>query len=98
VWGGKLMSEYQLNILVFTLLRNYIDVSFSAVEKEGYIRIYKGNLPSNLPKEFIDSTDKYIWWSLTNCNSDTSVLVDLKQNTRFAKYIFNKYLYDHFFE
>ena len=46
------MSEYEINILPFSILHEQVGFSFSAKEKEGYFRTYINNLPKNLPTEF----------------------------------------------
>lgn len=90
------MSEYKINILPFSLLRNEIDISFSAEEKEGYGRTYKSNLPTNIPAEITDSIDKFAWWSLSPGERDVTIPVNLEKNSRFSKYLFNKIIYQHF--
>jgi len=90
------MSEYKINILQFNLLKDEIDISFSTEEKEGYVRVYRNNLPINIPPEITDSIDKFAWWSLSPGQGDITILVDLDRNERFAKYLFNKILYQHF--
>lgn len=90
------MNEFEINVLPINILRENVDIYFSAEEKEGYQRIYKKNLPQNF---FIDS--KYInniffWWSLTQGEGDIKILVNLFENKKFAKHYFNKIIFDHF--
>ena len=90
------MSEYKINILPFSLLKDKVNVSFTTKEKEGYGRIYKNNLPINTPPEIKDAIDIFAWWSLSFEPGDVIIPVDLKKNSRFAKYYFNKIIYQHF--
>lgn len=90
------MSDYSINLVPFNILQDQIELSFSKIEKEGYLRIYKKNLPINLSIEFLNSIDKFAWWSNLQQNGDTTVSVNLIENRRFAKHYYNKILFDHF--
>lgn len=90
------MSEFKINILPFTILKEQVEISFSTEEKEGYYRIYKNELPKNFPTEIKESLEKFAWWSTGRQVNDTTVPVIFLENKRFAKHYFNKILFDYF--
>lgn len=91
------MSEFKINILPFTILNNEISISFSLQEKQGYMRVYKKNLPKNFPDHILDSIEKFAWWGTLPQEGDLTIPVNLPDNKRFAKYYFNKIIFDHFY-
>ncbi|MGA3014714.1 MAG: Piwi domain-containing protein [Bacteroidales bacterium] len=91
------MSDYKINILPFKILNEQAEIFFSTVEKEGYNRIFKGNLPKNFPINKNENIEKFGWWSITSNSVDLSLSVNLIENRRFAKHFFNKILFDHFY-
>jgi hypothetical protein len=90
------MSEFQTNFLPFSIINPEVEISFSAVEKKGYRRIYKKNLPKKVLQEFQNRPANHAWWSLHSEEGDFNVLVNLFESSRFAKHYLNKILYDHF--
>jgi hypothetical protein len=91
------MSEFQTNILPFRILKEQAELSFSSIEKEGYRRIYKKNLPKNIPLAFKEKVEKFAWWTVTpQEDDDTIASVNLIENKRFAKHYFNRVLFDYF--
>ena len=88
------MSEYEINILPFSILQEQIDIGFVTEEKEGYHRTIKNDLPKNYPPEKV--VEKFAWWTIDPQQDDTVLSVNLFENKRFAKHYFNKILFDHF--
>ena len=93
---ADILSDFQTNILPFSILREQTEVSFSSEEKEGYFRIHKNNLPKNIPGDFKNKIEKFAWWASQLGEDDTVISVNLFDNKRFAKHYFNKILFDHF--
>ena len=91
------MSEFEINVLPFNILQEQIEISFSTTEKEGYERIYKNNLPKNVPTNFKDLLEENAWWATTRQEGDTTISVILLESKWFAKDYFNKILFDHFY-
>ena len=89
------MSEFIINILPFTILRDQIEISFSKEEKEGYFRVYRNNLPKNFPDEIKNTLGGFAWWTVPP-QDDIVIAVKLLENKRFAKHYLNKILFDHF--
>ena len=87
------MSEYKINILPFSLLKEDAYISFSLREKDGYERIYKNNLPVDSQDDKLKSVDKFAWWSNTPGQGDITIPVNLNKSIRFAKHYFNKLIY-----
>jgi len=92
------MIGYEVNILPFTLLNDEVEITFSSIEVEGWQRIYKRNLPQNIPAKFFEELDQYAWWSIGKTETCITQKVNLSKNKWFAKYYFNKILYDYFQE
>jgi hypothetical protein len=92
------MSNFQINILLFSIFREQIEISFSLKEKVEYYRIYKANLPMNFPSAIKASMEKHAWWATVQQKDDITIKVNLAENKRFAKQYFNKILYDHFYD
>jgi hypothetical protein len=90
------MSEFEINVLPFSILQEQVEISFSTKKKEGYDPIYKYNLPKNFPSEIGESLEKDAWWTIVPQEGDTVISVNLLENKRFAKHYFNKNLFDHF--
>lgn len=90
------MSKFEINILPFNILKEQVEISFSQKEKEGYLRIYKDNLPRNFPAHIKELLEKFAWWTIVPQDDDTTIPVNLLENKRFAKHYFNKILFDHF--
>jgi hypothetical protein len=90
------MSEYKINILPFNILKIEVNVGFAEEEKSGYNSIYKNDLPKNFPLEKKENIEKYVWWTLTPQERDSTIPVNLLDNKRFAKHYFNKILFEHF--
>lgn len=91
------MSEFQINILPFNILKKHVEISFSKEDKSGYYRIYKNNLPINFPAEQKEALEHFAWWSTAPQAGDTTISVNLFKNKRFAKHYFNKIIFDHFY-
>lgn len=90
------MSNFQTNILPFSILVDEVGLSFSVSEKAGYFRVYKKSLPKNTPSEFIKALKDFAWWSLSPTEGDITISINLLENKQFAKHYFNKILFDHF--
>lgn len=88
------MSQYEINLLKFDVLQEQVEFYFSLIEKPGYVRVYKGNLPKEFPNK--EAVEKFAWWSLVGEDSDTYVPVSLFGNKRFSKSYFSKVIYKHF--
>lgn len=93
------MSEFEINILPFINLLQQVEISFSTIEKEGYPRIYKYNLPKNIPNEFKVALglEESAWWTTAPSQADDiTISVNLAENKWFAKDYYNKILFEHF--
>ena len=90
------MSEYKINILPFNIMIENVSIGFATVEKSGYHRIYKNDLPKNFPVEKKLGLEKFAWWTTFPQGEDTTVLVNIIENKRFAKHYFNLILFEHF--
>lgn len=90
------MSEYKINILPFNILKEQVEISFSPVEKQGYYRIYKNDLPKNYPETNKAELEKFAWWSTVYQSDDLLVSVNLSQNRFFSKHFLNTVLFNHF--
>lgn len=90
------MSEYKINILPLSLLKDKINIGFSNGEKVGYNRIFTNDLPKNFYNDVEDTGEKFAWWTTTLQDDDKSILVDLFENKRFAKHYLNVILFNYF--
>lgn len=90
------MSEYKINILPFNIMIENVSIGFATEEKSGYHRIYKNDLPKNFPIEKKSDIDKFAWWTPFSQHDDSTVLVNILENKRFAKHYFNSILFEHF--
>lgn len=91
------MSQFKINILPFSITKERVDISFSEKEKIGYHRTYKDNLPKNYPADKKEALDKFAWWNTVSQEDDITISINLYENIRFAKYYFNKLIFDHFY-
>src|ERR1035437_8804815 len=91
------MSQFQINILPFNILKQKADFSFSLEKKDGYTQIYPQDLPKNFPAEKKTTIQEFVWWSVQQPEgNDITVPVNLLENKRFAKHYFDKIIFDHF--
>lgn len=91
------MNEFEINVLPINILKEQVEISFSTEEKEGYLRVYKSNIPQNFIIEQKDAQKDYFWWTTSPQDGDVVISVNLFKNKRFAKHYFNKVIFDHFY-
>jgi hypothetical protein len=91
------MREFEINLVPFNIINDEVTVYFSKVEKVNYCRLFKNDLPKNMPINISNNLDQFIWWTSKQNNEDTEIVVKLGENRRFAKHYFNLLLYEHFF-